>query len=75
MELGQKAANHLKTIRLHNKLGVEDFAKKIGVARQLLTRWESGKAVITMKSFDKACQKLGLDPESFICGSAEITLP
>lgn len=74
MSLGQKAANHLKALRLFNKLGTEEFAKRIGVARQLLTRWESGKAIMSMKSYDDACAALDLPPAEFICGPAEIEL-
>ena len=75
MSLGKKAAEHLKALRIYNNLTAEEFASLIGVHRQAVNRWESGRTMLTMKSFDEICKKLGLMPETFICGKPTIKLP
>ena len=74
MSLSKKAAEHLKALRIYNGLNTEQFAKLIGQKREAVSRWEHGRQDLRMKTFDKICTDLGLEPENFICGLPEVKL-
>jgi transcriptional regulator with XRE-family HTH domain len=74
MNLSQKASEHLKNLRVYNGLTTEQFADLIKQKREAVSRWENGRSSLTMKTFDRICERLKLVPTDFLCGEAEIKL-
>ena len=57
-------AEDIKKIRLSAILTQEEFAKEVGVSFATVNRWETGKAMPTLKSMkliDEYCKKNNID--------------
>lgn len=47
----QNIANAILRVRQENKLSQEEFAEKVGVTRQAVSRWEMGVSVPSINTF------------------------
>lgn len=60
MSLIIRTAADLKQIRTERGITAQELADRLGVSRQLLFRWESGKENITLATIEKICQVVGV---------------
>lgn len=51
---------NIKTIRRHKKLTQETLARKLGVSRQAICMWESGKRELKMSTLNKIANMLSV---------------
>lgn len=57
-------------IRDQNHLSQQEFADRIGVSRQTVSRWESGKSTPSAAQIAKICAVFHLDANSLLNGGA-----
>lgn len=60
-------------IRQDNKLSQEQFAEKIGVTRQAVSRWEMGISVPNMNTFILISEKFGVPLDAMLKESENVT--
>ena len=48
--------DNLKKIRKYNKMSQEDFAEKVNVSRQSVSKWETGDAYPEMNNILELCK-------------------
>lgn len=52
----------IKNERIAQALSQGEFAAKLGIKQEVLSRWETGKVIPSMKSIKKVADALGIDP-------------
>lgn len=52
----------IKNERISQALSQGEFAAKLGIKQEVLSRWETGKVIPSMKSIKKVADALGIDP-------------
>ena len=57
--IGQK----IRQERICQAYSQGEFAAKLGIKQEVLSRWETGKAVPSMKSIKKVADALGINPK------------
>lgn len=60
-----------KLIKLRDDSGLsqQDFAEKLGVSRQTVTRWEAGKSQPSSAQIANICKEFGLDANALLSDS------
>ncbi len=56
----------LRDLRTMKGLTTDDFARPIGVTRQTVANWETGKTSPTMQQLEKLCRVYDVDLASFL---------
>lgn len=62
---------NLQYLRKRAEMTQEDFAEKMGVSRQSVSKWESDGAFPEMEKLTQICSMFGCDLDSLIRGSVE----
>jgi len=62
MDIGTK----IRTARVHRGWTVVDLAEKLGVTRQCVESWESGKTAPRAQRVTKVAKVLGLEPAALL---------
>ena len=52
----------IKNERIAQALSQGELAVKLGIKQEVLSRWETGKVIPSMKSIKKVADALGIDP-------------
>lgn len=52
----------IKVERISQALSQGELAEKIGIHQEVLSRWETGKVIPTMRSIKKVAKALNIDP-------------
>lgn len=52
----------IRQLRICQAYSQGEFAAKLGIKQEVLSRWETGKAKPSMKSIKKVADALGVDP-------------
>ncbi len=55
-------------IRSDSGLSQQDFAEKLNISRQTVTRWESGKSTPSSAQILNICREFGLDANELLSG-------
>ena len=61
-----KLSNNILKLRKSDGLSQEEFAEKVGVSRQTVSRWESGLCDIKATSIDGICKVYKISPEQLL---------
>ena len=71
-ETNLKIAQKLAKIRQQNNLTQEDFAKKIGITRQAVSRWEMGISAPASKTLIRISEEFNIPLDKIISDDADI---
>lgn len=63
-EKNQLLADNIKKIRQEHHLTQEDFAQKLGVTRQAVSRWEMGISAPSAETLIHMCHEFQVSPET-----------
>ncbi len=66
-------ATVVKYLRTKNGLSQEEFAVKLGVVRQTVSRWEKGTAEPALVDIKNMCRLFGVAPKFFFDGESPLT--
>ena len=58
-----KIGNFIKSIRLDNNLTQKEFADKLGVTYQAVSKWENGKNIPDIAILKQICDEYNIDTD------------
>ena len=61
-----RIANNIQKLRKADGLSQEDFAEKVGVTRQTVSRWENNEGDIKAANIDSICRAYNISPEQLL---------
>lgn len=63
-----KIGNFIKSIRLENNLTQKEFADKLGVTYQAVSKWENGKNIPDISILKQICDEYNIDIDEILNG-------
>lgn len=63
-----KIGNFIKSIRLDNNLTQKEFADKLGVTYQAVSKWENGKNIPDIAVLKQICDEYNIDINEILNG-------
>ena len=74
MDMSQKFANAMHTLRKQKKMSLEELAQKIGTHKQMLSRYERGERVPKITMANKIAEALGTTLDEMMGIEATMTM-
>ena len=67
-------AENLQTIRRHANLSQENLAEQLHIARQAISKWESGQSTPDVETCLQLCKLLDVSPNQLLLGEEDFTV-
>lgn len=74
MDMSQKFANAMHTLRKQKKMSLDELAQKIGTHKQMLSRYERGERVPKITMANKIAEALGTTMDEMLGIEATMTM-